>query len=161
MKLRLTLTKNAYEEISRHAQESYPEECCGIILSDESDTDTIIDIVYRCDNVQNRLHAEDPKKHPKDATIAYYIDPKQLLKILNEAEEKNLKLKVFYHSHPKHEAYFSAEDKAKAIAWDEPLYPNTAYLVVSVYDRKVKNMRAFAWDEKIADFSPAEVEIED
>lgn len=170
--LTLTLTKSAFEEVSRHAQETYPEECCGIILSGKSDksdasgdldqseqSGEIVDIVYRCDNIQNKLHAEDPQKHPRDATIAYYMDPNQLLKILNEAEKKSLKIKAFYHSHPRHEAYFSTEDKARALAWDEPLYPDTAYLVTSVYDRKVKAMRAFAWNEAIKDFSPVEINI--
>lgn len=82
-----------------------------------------------------------------------------MLKILNEAEKKSLKIKAFYHSHPRHEAYFSTEDKARALAWDEPLYPDTAYLVTSVYDRKVKAMRAFAWNEAIKDFSPVEINI--
>jgi proteasome lid subunit RPN8/RPN11 len=155
--LTLTLTKSAFEEICKHAQETYPEECCGIILSDESTNFSDSDTVYRCDNIQNKLHAEDPQKHPRDATIAYYMEPSQLLKILTEAEKKSLSIKAFYHSHPRHEAYFSAEDKARALAWNEPLYPDTAYLVISVYDRKVKDMRAFAWNESIKDFSPVDI----
>ena len=52
----LTLTDNAWEEISRHATDAFPEECCGMILSKSQ-----ADVVHRCTNIQNKLHALDPQ----------------------------------------------------------------------------------------------------
>ena len=61
-------------------------------------------------------------------------------------------LKAFYHSHPNHDAYFSAEDKAFASPFGEPTFPGTAQIVVAIYDRAVKEMCAFAWSDQERDF---------
>jgi proteasome lid subunit RPN8/RPN11 len=66
-------------------------------------------------------------------------------------------LKAFYHSHPNHDAYFSAEDKRQAMFGDEPSYPDTVYLVISIYGREVKAIRAYAWDDTVKDFVETEL----
>jgi hypothetical protein len=38
---------------------------------------------------------------------------------------------------------------------DEPSYPDTAHLVISVYDREVRVIRAYVWDESRKDFVEA------
>ena len=76
------------------------------------------------------------------------MDPKELYAVLREAEERNRPLRVLYHSHPDHDAYFSAEDKARAMAWDEPAYPGAFYLVVSVVGGRVRDHLAVAWDRR-------------
>lgn len=143
----LTLTEKAWEEISRHAVDSFPEECCGVILNNGS-----TDEVRRMRNIQNHLHAKDPETYPRDATIAYTMDPKELEAVLREAEVTGSKLKAFYHSHPGHEAYFSEEDKAFATPFGEPAYPECAQIVISVYDRVVKRISAYAWAQGKKDF---------
>jgi len=143
----LTLTEQAWSEISRHAIESFPEECCGVILH-KGETDE----VRRCANIQNRLHAMDPETYPRDATIAYTMDVKEMESIIQEAEKIGAKIKAFYHSHPDHKAYFSAEDKAFATPFGEPTYPGSAQIVVSVYDRIVKQVSAYAWAQEKKDF---------
>ena len=69
----LTLTQKAWEEISHHAVETFPEECCGVILHNGG-----IDAVRRCRNIQNALHALDPESYPRDATIAYKIEERKV-----------------------------------------------------------------------------------
>jgi len=144
---KLTLTEEAWAEISRHAVEAFPEECCGVILdlggSDEA---------RRLRNIQNRLHALDSESYPRDATIAYAMDPRELEAIVLEAEVGGAKIKAFYHSHPGHEAYFSEEDKTFATPFGEPTYPESAQIVISIYDRTVKRICAYAWLEKDKDF---------
>jgi proteasome lid subunit RPN8/RPN11 len=142
------LHPNTWEAIARHAQETFPEECCGAILvkSDEEE------VVHRVTNVQNLMHAKDPQTYPRDATIAYFMEPRELLSVLKVADSGHATLKAFYHSHPNHDAYFSAEDKAQAMFGDEPSYPDTAYLVISVYDRQVRAIRGYRWDEETRDF---------
>lgn len=142
-------------EISRHARETYPLECCGVILSSAQGEQ-----VRRCMNIQDRLHREDPEKYPRDARIAYYMDPEELYRVFKEAAESGTTIKAFYHSHPDHEAYFSAEDKERGTAWGEPLYPDTAYVVVSLFDGTVKGMKAFAWDPMKKDFAEIPLETE-
>lgn len=143
----LTLTKKAWEDISRHAVEAFPEECCGVILHDGKS-----DEVRRCRNIQNALHALDPESYPRDATIAYAMDPQELESIIRQAESSGAKIKAFYHSHPNHEAYFSQEDKAFAMPFGEPSYPDSAQIVISIYHRAVKRIAAYAWAPEKRDF---------
>jgi proteasome lid subunit RPN8/RPN11 len=146
-KMELLLSEGAVEEIAQHAQETFPEECCGVIL-----THATIDRVHRLKNIQNQLHALDPQTYPRTATIAYAMDYKELELVLDQAKRNGAKLKAFYHSHPNHDAYFSDEDKAFASPFGEPTFPGTAQLVVAIYDRAVKEMSAFAWSEEEKDF---------
>ena len=64
-KIELLLSEGAVEEIAQHAQETFPEECCGVIL-----TDGTVDRVHRLKNIQNQLHALDPQTYPRTAIIA-------------------------------------------------------------------------------------------
>lgn len=143
----LTLTQKAWEEISHHAIEAFPEECCGVILDDGTTNE-----VRRLRNIQNQLHALDPESYPRNATIAYAMDPKELESIIREAEATGAKMKAFYHSHPNHEAYFSQEDKAFATPFGEPTYPGSAQIVISIYDRVIKRISAYAWAQEKKDF---------
>lgn len=143
----LSLTATAWEEISRHAIETFPEECCGVILADGG-----VDQVRRLKNVQNQLHALDPETYPRDATIAYAMDIKELESVIQEAESAKASIKAFYHSHPDHEAYFSEEDKTFATPFGEPTFPESAQIVISIYNRLVKRIAAYAWSEEKRDF---------
>jgi len=143
----LTLTQKAWEEISHHAIETFPEECCGVILDDGRTNE-----VRRLRNIQNQLHALDPESYPRNATIAYAMDPKELESVIREAEAAGAKMKAFYHSHPNHEAYFSQEDKAFATPFGEPTYPESAQIVISIYDRVIKRISAYAWAQEKKDF---------
>lgn len=142
------LSAQSWDAICQHAQDSFPEECCGAILDRGG-----VEEVHRITNIQNAMHARDPHGYPRDATIAYFMDPKELLAVLNEVDDGRAELRAFYHSHPNHDAYFSAEDKARALFGDEPSYPDTAYLVISLYDRQVRTIRAYKWEEEKKDFT--------
>jgi proteasome lid subunit RPN8/RPN11 len=151
----ILLSASTWDAICRHAQETFPEECCGAILTSSSG-----DEVRRITNVQNVMHTKDPQSYPRDATIAYVMEPKELLAVLKEVDNGKTVLKAFYHSHPNHDAYFSAEDKRQAMFGDEPSYPDVLYLVISIYDREVKTMRAYAWSEPAKDFIETELRTE-
>ncbi len=141
------LSAAIWNEISRHAQDTFPEECCGVILSNGT-----TDRVQRLQNIQNQLHALDPQTYPRTALIAYAMNPKELEAVIDAAHGDGAKLKAFYHSHPNHDAYFSEEDKAFASPFGEPTFPATAQIVISIYDRVVKEISAFAWSEERKDF---------
>jgi proteasome lid subunit RPN8/RPN11 len=143
----LLISETAWNEISRHAEEEFPEECCGVVLSNG-----VTDRAQRLRNIQNELHALDPKTHPRTAAIAYNMDVRVLDSLLLEAEKLGYTLKAFYHSHPNHDAYFSPEDRDAATPLGEPTFPNAAQIVVSIYHREVKRLAAFAWSEGQNDF---------
>lgn len=110
------------------------------------------DYIQRLNNIQNQLHALDPQTYPRTAAIAYAMDPKELERVIDNAALNGAKLKAFYHSHPDHKAYFSEEDKAFASPFGEPTFPETAQIVISIYNREVKDVRAYAWSEEHNDF---------
>ena len=108
-------------------------------------------------NVQNRLHAADPAQHPRDARTAYHMDARELFEVNRVADQPGWWIVCFYHSHPQHDAYFSPTDRAQALWGDppdaEPAYPGVAWLVLSVYDRRLRDVQAYAWDETARDFA--------
>ena len=144
------ILKNNLEDIHKHALQEYPYECCGIIAG--LAVTKANDVLYRCTNIQNKLHKMDPKVYSRDAKTAYNIDPKELFKVFSEIELKGMTLKTFYHSHPDHDAYFSDEDKTMALFDGEPTYPNAKHLVVSVYNNIVKEDALFEWNPKTRSF---------
>jgi proteasome lid subunit RPN8/RPN11 len=149
----LRVSKKTWSEISRHAKETFPEECCGVILSNG-----ISEQVHPLRNIQNQLHAVDPETYPRTATIAYAMDPQELNEVIREGESHGAKLIAFYHSHPNHAAYFSAEDKAFASPFGEPTFPGTAQIVISIYGGVVKRIAAFDWSDEKQDFIEVPVE---
>ena len=144
------ISQHNLEQIRKHALEEYPFECCGIIagLTDAEEND----VLFRCTNIQNKLHEMDPETYTRDAKTAYNIDPQELLKVFSEIESKRMMLKAFYHSHPDHDAYFSDEDKKMALFDGEPTYPDAKHLVISVYNNIVKDEAWFEWNSKTRSF---------
>ena len=138
-----------FEAIVAQAEREFPSECCGFIIGDDS-----VEEVRPIANIQNRMHAADPAAFPRDARTAFLMEPKEHLAVMNEIDRRRLKLLVVYHSHPDHDAYFSATDRAQACSFDpsEPDYPDTVYIVVSVRGGKFVRAAAFAWDAEAKDF---------
>ena len=137
----MKLNKDVIEKIYRHAIETYPNECCGIVTGDK-DNQT----VHLCENIQNRLHAEDPARHPRDARTAYVIDRKEFEGIVSSAKEQGKEVIAFYHSHPEHESYFSEDDAAAQTVFGEPEFPGALQVVISVKNKKIHDMKCFKWD---------------
>ena len=139
-----TAVENAMKE---HAATAYPDECCGIVVERGGALEAV-----RVTNVQNERHAQDPEHYPRTARTAYSMGP-EAVPILLAAERGTLRLHAFYHSHPEHEAYFSAEDKTAALGgWDEPNYPDAGQIVFSVREGTVRYAKAFAWSDGERDF---------
>lgn len=144
-----SLTTSQIAELYAHAGETFPSECCGMLLRD---TATGAVEVRRCTNVYDQMAAEDPENFPRDSRTAYLIDPAEQVAILKQVDKKTLEIVAFYHSHPEHDAYFSAEDKAKAMMFDEPLYPDAVHVVVSFKSSGSRRITFYRWDEASRDF---------
>ena len=150
---RLTLERAALTDIQAHARATHPAECCGAVLVRDGR-----DVVRRFTNIQDRLHREDPALHPRGAETAYTPEPRELYAVDREGEAPGSRLKVFYHSHTRVGAYFSGEDRARALFGDDPAYPEVAYLVVSD-SRTPGEARAFRWEERVRDFVEIPVDV--
>jgi proteasome lid subunit RPN8/RPN11 len=143
----LTVSTETLAAMEAHARATYPDECCGVI-AERSGREEVVQVT----NVQNQLHAKDPAQFPRDARTAYCMDGRELLHILTELDRGELQLRAFYHSHPDHDAYFSAEDKTQALGGgDKPSYA-APHVVLSVRADAVRAAKAFEWDDSIRDF---------
>jgi [CysO sulfur-carrier protein]-S-L-cysteine hydrolase len=150
------LTRTVLQEIISRAERDFPEETCGFVIG-VAEAQEIRPIT----NIQNVKHAADPAKFPRDARTAFLMDPKEHLAVLNEIDSRKLQLLAIFHSHPDHDAYFSATDRANACSFDpsEPDYPDTLHLVLSVRGGKFVRLAAFAWDAVSKDFVERELRL--
>jgi len=108
-----------------------------------------------------RDSSEDPAAFARDARTAFLMEPREHLTVLKEIDSRRLKLRAVYHSHPDHDAYFSATDRAQACSFDpgEPDYPDTVYIVISVRAARFARAAVFRWDPTSKDFVEAKLEL--
>jgi proteasome lid subunit RPN8/RPN11 len=140
------------QEIFRQAEAGYPEEICGIIVGTPGRPGTWQ--IRQVRNVANQDRQRDPGGVERDARTAYRMDDRAVLQILRQAEGAGLEVLGFYHSHPDHDAYFSAMDRERAtLQGAEPLWPGAFYLVVSVRGGRAAQAKYFAWDAARRDFA--------
>jgi proteasome lid subunit RPN8/RPN11 len=99
----LKIGKSHYEAIRRHGEETYPHECCGVLLGQMEDDARIVTSTARAGNTRT-----------DSAHNRYNIDPKELVRIQRQARERNEDIIGFYHSHPDHPAQWSQTDLADA-----------------------------------------------
>jgi len=99
----LKLSYPDYVALRAHGEETYPHECCGVLLGkSEPDGNHVREIVRagntRTDSAHNR----------------YNIAPEELIKTQRQARKLGLDIVGFYHSHPDHPAQWSQTDFAEA-----------------------------------------------
>jgi [CysO sulfur-carrier protein]-S-L-cysteine hydrolase len=147
--MNVTISRGSFDQIVAQAEREFPSECCGFIIANAT-----IDEVRPVRNIQDQKHAAEPATFTRDARTAFLMDPRDHLAVLREIDQRRLALKVVYHSHPDHDAYFSATDRAQACSFDpsEPDYPQTAYVVMSVRSGKFVRAAAFTWDASLREF---------
>jgi proteasome lid subunit RPN8/RPN11 len=138
-----TVTRASLAEIKAHAEETYPDECCGVVVGHRDGTQAVV----RLRNVQDEMHRKDPERYPRTARIAYTPHAQDFKRAHELWEQPGNRLVAFYHSHPEHDAYFSAEDLAQATPFGEPSYPEALQVVVSVRAAKAVDAKAFSWSE--------------
>jgi len=101
----LKLTAETLEEIRRHGEETYPHECCGVLLGH-------IDSEAEVREVQSVVRAGNTRfDSPRNR---YHIDPRELIAAQRLARERDADIVGFYHSHPDHPARWSQTDFAEA-----------------------------------------------
>ncbi len=107
--------------------------------------------VRRIRNIADREPQRDTTGQLRSARTAYLMDPLEQLQVLRDLDERGGELFAIFHSHPDHDAYFSAMDRERAMlsGWLGP-----SYLVVSVVDGRACHARWFTWDPVRRDFCP-------
>ncbi len=152
-----SIRRASMDAIVAQAECEFPFECCGFIIGDGS-----VEEVRPVANIQNRMHAEDAAAFPRDAHTAFLMEPKEHLAVMLEVDRRKLTIRAVYHSHPDHDAYFSATDRAQACSFDpsEPDYPDIVYIVMSIRAGKFARAAAFAWDFEKKDFAETKLTVE-
>ena len=148
------LDRAVWREIHEHARRDYPSECCGIVAEGADGACS----VHPCENIQDRLHARNPREHPRTSKNAYRMDDLEAHRIFSSTESEGGRVVAFYHSHIDCGAYFSEEDRQAAMFMDQPAFPEVVYLVVSVVQGAVREAAGFAWDERTKTFEEKALE---
>lgn len=117
----LELSEDLAQAMIAHAQEEYPNECCGVLAGPDGRSKRL----FRLANV-------DP-----DPVMRYAADPKQLKRVSDELFDLDWEITVIYHSHTHTPAFPSSTDV------DRATYPDAAYALVSLADRGDPDLRAF------------------
>jgi proteasome lid subunit RPN8/RPN11 len=99
----LTIPQPLYDELRAHGEETYPHECCGIMLGKSTDDALHVHQLIRAGNTRT-----------DSAHNRYHIAPQELIKAQREARKAGLDIVGFYHSHPDHPAQWSPTDFAEA-----------------------------------------------
>jgi proteasome lid subunit RPN8/RPN11 len=112
----LRLSHSAYDSLRQHGEETYPHECCGVLLGRfDDDGSRTVSRAARCGNTR----ADSPHNR-------YNIDPIDFIRIQKEGRDRGEDIVGFYHSHPDHPARWSATDLAEAH------YVGCSYVITSV-----------------------------
>jgi proteasome lid subunit RPN8/RPN11 len=99
----LKLSQKDYDALRRHGEETYPHECCGVLLGQADGEERVVTSTARCGNTRT-----------DSAHNRYNIDPRELVRIQREGRERGEDIVGFYHSHPDHPARWSQTDFAEA-----------------------------------------------
>jgi proteasome lid subunit RPN8/RPN11 len=99
----LNLSSHVYAQIRAHGEQTYPDECCGVLLGTSKADGWLIESAVAAGNTRT-----------DSAHNRYQISPIELVKIEREARRNGLDIAGFYHSHPDHPAQWSATDFAEA-----------------------------------------------
>jgi proteasome lid subunit RPN8/RPN11 len=113
-------------QIHDHATEAYPEECAGALVGIDGDIKVVVD-VWRAENT-----------HEEERSRRFLIGPLEVKKFEERAEERDMGLLGFYHSHPDHPAEPSEYDREHA-------WPGYSYVIASVSSENVEDMRSWTF----------------
>jgi proteasome lid subunit RPN8/RPN11 len=92
-----------YEALRTHGEETYPHECCGVLLGRSEEGMNTVEAAVRAGNTRT-----------DSAHNRYNIAPQELVKIQRQGREQGWDIVGFYHSHPDHPAQWSRTDLAEA-----------------------------------------------
>lgn len=120
----VSIPSSIYKEMVDHIVASYPDEGCGVVGSVEQ-------------RVVKHYPTANAAEHPDDFSIIADAD---LVRIYNDIDEYDGEM-IYYHSHPKSEAYPSARDIEWAkrsgylyIIFSHRFYPQPPYARVFQID---------------------------
>lgn len=151
----LRIPRPIVEAMIAHARELDPFECCGLLAGQNGTVSRhyrITNTVARDARAVEVFDSANVKQLGRlsattKAEVAYFMDPKEMLRAFKDMREQALDLAVIYHSHTHSAAYPSQTDIGLAY------YPDAAYLIISLEDKAAPDLRA--WWIRDRQVSPA------
>jgi proteasome lid subunit RPN8/RPN11 len=124
----LKITQSVLNALRAHGEQTYPHECCGVLLGRADLENDIRDVsrILRAGNTR----ADSPHNR-------YNIDPRELIAAQRQARENGEDIVGFYHSHPDHPARWSQTDLAEAHWY------GCSYMITSVKKGKADLTNSF------------------
>lgn len=119
------------DAITRHAEQEYPRECCGLLIGrieDEGRTRVVVETYP----VANAWGDSDALHH------RMLITPQDYMQAEHDFSKQNLGVVGNYHSHPDHPAIPSQFDLEHLAPWT-----TMSYLVVSVGEGRASDLRSW------------------
>jgi proteasome lid subunit RPN8/RPN11 len=116
-----------YEALRAHGEETYPNECCGVLLGKN--------VGGEGNHVQQIVRAGNTRTD--SAHNRYNIAPHELVRVQRQARGLGLDIVGFYHSHPDHPAQWSQTDFAEAH------WLGCSYIITSVEQGKAALTNSF------------------
>jgi proteasome lid subunit RPN8/RPN11 len=114
----IEITLEPWQTMVAHAESTYPNECCGVMLGSLDGDHKSVTIAQPLENVSAGSQA-----------ARYELRPEDLLAADREARRLKLDLIGIYHSHPDCGAYFSETDLKNSCPW-------YSFVVLSVQNGK-------------------------
>jgi proteasome lid subunit RPN8/RPN11 len=144
----LRISQSNYHTLRQHGEETYPYECCGVLLGTTTDDGArVVTSIARAGNTRT----DSPENR-------YNIDPKDHIRIQREGRERGEDIIGYYHSHPDHPAQPSKTDLSEAY------WPGLSYVITSVETGKAVLTNSFeleltGTDESDKKFVDEKVEV--
>ncbi len=122
--------------ICNHAENAYPEECCGILLGKIGDISrTVMEVIP----TTNAWVKSESDEESRNKSSRYSIDPQDIFIAQKRARELHIDIIGFFHSHPDYPAIPSICDRSQA--WEVYSYP-----IISVINGKVREIKSWVLD---------------
>ena len=120
------LSEGDFIALRAHGEETYPNECCGVLLG-------------KCETEGNRVYRvmRAGNTRTDSAHNRYSIAPEELVRVQRQARGLGLDIVGFYHSHPDHPAQWSQTDFAEAH------WIGCSYLITSVEQGRAITTNSF------------------
>jgi proteasome lid subunit RPN8/RPN11 len=123
----LKLSYADYQALRAHGEETYPHECCGVLVGEfDEEGGKVVRTLVQCGNTRTDSPAN-----------RYHISPSDLVRIQREALLAGHDILGFYHSHPDHPAQWSATDLAEAH------WTGCSYVITSVENGRADFTNSF------------------
>ena len=140
----LKLFSHHIEAIGQYGEDTYPDECCGLLLGKISKGIKTVVEVRATENVWNAEAAQlfsVGEGERENQLSNYAISPQTMLEVQKEVRDRNLQIIGIYHSHPNHSAMGSECDHL--YAWER-----YSYIIVSVVQGQVEELRCWELDSE-------------